>query len=487
MPFDAFISYSHAADAALAAELQSALHRFAKPWYRLRALRVFRDATSLSLSPELWPEIESALGDARYFLLMACPAARDSRWVAREAETWVAHKDPDRLLIVLTDGELVWDEAAADFDWERATALPQTLRGRFKSEPLYVDCRGFQREGWTRRHPAFVDRVATVAARLHGRSKDDLFGEDVRQHRRARRLAAAAITGLALLAVAAATLGAVSCAALAAERNALAAERAALAAEESARTRAEHAFILADSVGDRAHKGWMGLRQVRDREEKNLLAAFKRFTGVDGEKAQLQQLRRAEAILKDQLRDNPEELQLLLLLRDVRGNLVLALDPAKDRDECFRIEDEIKAMAIPIARARLALNDTTTAVLGAVADEANRLRKRLAVFDRNWSGQGRLKDAVNYLDEGAMEYVLAQDLSSVEGGAEALRVLNNCVARFEAAARRDKLTEDQTAFLWELRSAARELGDDHKRLKSLAEARTTLERLARERDRAAAP
>ena len=46
--YDAFISYSHDADPQIASALQSALHRFAKPWYRLRSLRVFRDNASLS-------------------------------------------------------------------------------------------------------------------------------------------------------------------------------------------------------------------------------------------------------------------------------------------------------------------------------------------------------------------------------------------------------------------------------------------------------
>ena len=35
--YDAFISYSHAADGKLAPNLQDALQRFAKPWYRRRA------------------------------------------------------------------------------------------------------------------------------------------------------------------------------------------------------------------------------------------------------------------------------------------------------------------------------------------------------------------------------------------------------------------------------------------------------------------
>jgi hypothetical protein len=45
--YDAFISYSRLEDGWLAPALQSGLERFAKPWYRLRGLRVFRDkATS---------------------------------------------------------------------------------------------------------------------------------------------------------------------------------------------------------------------------------------------------------------------------------------------------------------------------------------------------------------------------------------------------------------------------------------------------------
>ena len=46
--YDAFISYSHSADGRLAPALQVALHRFAKPWWKLRAVNAFRDGTSLA-------------------------------------------------------------------------------------------------------------------------------------------------------------------------------------------------------------------------------------------------------------------------------------------------------------------------------------------------------------------------------------------------------------------------------------------------------
>ena len=59
--YDAFISYSHRLDAAITARLQAELQRFAKPWYRVRALHVFRDQTSLAASPHLWTTIEEAL------------------------------------------------------------------------------------------------------------------------------------------------------------------------------------------------------------------------------------------------------------------------------------------------------------------------------------------------------------------------------------------------------------------------------------------
>jgi hypothetical protein len=67
MIYGAFISYSHAADGRLAPAIQSALQRFAKPWYRLRAVRIFRDQTSLAATPALWPSIEKALAESDYF------------------------------------------------------------------------------------------------------------------------------------------------------------------------------------------------------------------------------------------------------------------------------------------------------------------------------------------------------------------------------------------------------------------------------------
>src|SRR5437764_7073208 len=136
--YDAFISYSHGKDKPIAAALQAVVQKLGKPWYRRRAVRVFRDDTSLSATPHLWPTIENALGQSRYFILLASPEAAASIWVNKEVSYWLDHKHPDTLLIGVTDGTLVWDNAAGDFVWSKATPLVPALRGRFGSEPKWV-------------------------------------------------------------------------------------------------------------------------------------------------------------------------------------------------------------------------------------------------------------------------------------------------------------------------------------------------------------
>src|SRR3954447_21015510 len=113
--YDAFVSYSHAKDKPVAAALQSVMQGLGKPWYRRRALRLFRDDTSLSATPSLWPSIERALGQSRYLILLASPEAAASVWVAKELLYWLDHKSADTVLIALTDGEISYDEINGDF------------------------------------------------------------------------------------------------------------------------------------------------------------------------------------------------------------------------------------------------------------------------------------------------------------------------------------------------------------------------------------
>jgi hypothetical protein len=186
MLYKAFISYSHAEDGGRAAALQAALHKIARPWYKLRALRVFRDETNLSASPHLWPDIEAALADCEWFILMASPRCAASKWVARELQWWCGNRKVDHILIVRTAGDIVWDEATlpGDFDWRRTTALPPVLSGRFEREPLHIDLSWVTTDVLSPRNPRFRGDALRIAARLHGKSPDEMEGEDIRVHRR---------------------------------------------------------------------------------------------------------------------------------------------------------------------------------------------------------------------------------------------------------------------------------------------------------------
>ena len=74
--YDAFVSYSHAVDGKLAPAIQRTLHALGKPWYRLRALHIFRDETGLSANPALWPSIEESLGASKCLPTWRCHARR---------------------------------------------------------------------------------------------------------------------------------------------------------------------------------------------------------------------------------------------------------------------------------------------------------------------------------------------------------------------------------------------------------------------------
>jgi WD40 repeat protein len=198
--YDGFISYSHAADGKLAPRLQAGLQQFAKPWWRRRAVRIFRDESSLSANPHLWSSIETALQSSDWFVLLLSPEAAASPWVDREVAWWREHKDPNRILPVLTDGELLWDEQCRTLDAKVSSAVPPSLIGAFADEPRWIDLR------WARvdtdldlRHTGFRGAVADVASAIRRIPKEDLESEEVRQHRRTKRTAWGAALLLAIL------------------------------------------------------------------------------------------------------------------------------------------------------------------------------------------------------------------------------------------------------------------------------------------------
>lgn len=237
--YDAFISYSHAADGQLAPALQIGLQRFAKRWTRRRALRVFRDDSGLSVSAALWPAIERALDDSSYFILLASPDAAQSEWVNKEISRWVELGREDRVLSVVTDGEWMWDGAEGDFNWSVSSAVPRALKSVFSQEPRHLDLR-WARDDVPRgkldlRNSDFRSAVADLAAPIHGRPKDELEGQDLREFKKAQWVRRLAIAGLSVLTVA---LGIATILAVVNSREARRQEAAALANEALAEDRA---------------------------------------------------------------------------------------------------------------------------------------------------------------------------------------------------------------------------------------------------------
>ena len=101
------------------------------------------------------------------------------------------------------------DQTAGDFDWDRTTCLPRAVCSRrFPNEPLWVNLAWAKTaDVLTLRHARFRQAVLDLAAPLHGRAKDELDGDDVRQFARTQRLrngAIAALVGLTTLVGAAA-------------------------------------------------------------------------------------------------------------------------------------------------------------------------------------------------------------------------------------------------------------------------------------------
>jgi hypothetical protein len=187
MRYQAFISYSHAADNKLAPAIEMGLRKFAKPIYQMHAMDVFRDTTSLSMTHQLWDMIAEAISESEYFILMASPSSAASEWVQKEITecTRLNRGLLGQLLIVLTDGEIVWNEKTGDFDWTETNALPLLLQGKFQKEPLFLDFR------WTKeradelsmRNSLFLDGIATLSATIQSKNKADLIGEDVQSYR----------------------------------------------------------------------------------------------------------------------------------------------------------------------------------------------------------------------------------------------------------------------------------------------------------------
>ena len=184
MAYDVFLSYSYVNDARLAQQVGDGLARFAKPWWRRRALKIFRDQAVLSANPGVWSSIGQAIAESRYFVLLASPESAASPSVAREVTRWRSKHGSGGLLVLLTKGDIAWDDEIGDFDKRTTTAITPALLGCFSEAPRYVDLRwAAQRDRLDLTDGRFRDQIAEIAAPIRGMAKDDLAGADLALHR----------------------------------------------------------------------------------------------------------------------------------------------------------------------------------------------------------------------------------------------------------------------------------------------------------------
>jgi hypothetical protein len=171
----------------------------------LRALRVFRDDTNLTASPDLWGKITDSLDRSRFMIVVLSPQSAASYWVDQEVSYWLEHRGHEQLMLVLAEGRLQWDRQNARFDAALSDAAPPapTKTGALSAEPLYIDV--IDDDPWDLRSLTFRDKVTALAAPIHYVPKDQLAGDDLREQRRFRRLRAGAIAALVVLTVIAIT------------------------------------------------------------------------------------------------------------------------------------------------------------------------------------------------------------------------------------------------------------------------------------------
>ena len=171
--YDAFLSYDHD-DRAVAYGIQRGLHRIGRRVGRLYALRVFRDSTDLSASPDLWGRVTEAMDRSRYMIAVLSPHAVASAWVNREVAYWLERRGPHQLMFVVAGGHLSWDADRARFDADLSdAALPAlTMPGALPTEPFYVDVT--DDAPWDPAAPLFREKVTDLAAPIHGKAKYEL-------------------------------------------------------------------------------------------------------------------------------------------------------------------------------------------------------------------------------------------------------------------------------------------------------------------------
>lgn len=152
--YDAFISYSHSEpDAFIAQKLHSMLEHYRVPrkikgLSREKIERIFRDKEELPLSSDLAANIQEALKQSEFLILICSPRSMKSKWVQKEVELFLETHTREKVLCIVADGE------PQDVFPERIRFLEKTIIKKdgtqkvvkVAMEPMAADVRGKNRK-----------------------------------------------------------------------------------------------------------------------------------------------------------------------------------------------------------------------------------------------------------------------------------------------------------------------------------------------------
>lgn len=175
MKYDAFISYRHT-DLFVAKKLHRKLETFhvpraiAKKSGKKNIKRVFRDQEELPVGSDLGNNIEKALAESEFLIVICTPRTLESDWVQKEIETFIRLHDREHVLAVLAEGEPQESFPKQLLEDENGDAV----------EPLAADIRGKTKAQINKKMKTEIMRLA--APLLHC-SYDDL-----RQRHRERHI-----------------------------------------------------------------------------------------------------------------------------------------------------------------------------------------------------------------------------------------------------------------------------------------------------------
>lgn len=201
----AFLSYGHR-DADMARWLHESLEQYRVPKSLVgrvtdngpipaRLTPIFRDRHELAAAGDLAREIELALADSRFLVVLCSPAAAQSRWTGAEIDRFKKLRPDGCVLAAIIDGEPFASEIPGR---EAEECFPAALRHKYdkrgrptrqRAEPIAADLR----EGGDGRRLGFLKIVAGML----GVGLDDLVQRDaVRRQKRLRLIAAASVAGM---------------------------------------------------------------------------------------------------------------------------------------------------------------------------------------------------------------------------------------------------------------------------------------------------